>query len=402
MTTEEVVKALEEKITEKGFATKTEVSELLAKMEEIKGMTDQSEVKNALVNLEAEVKAMKENKQEDEPKGFFASLKKGLQENIEKLRALAADDLGTAKSNEFSFKAAADMLISNNVSGGNVPVEQRLPGLNVVPTRRVRLLDLVSRGVANSNVISWVYQANKDGSAGYTAEGDDKNQIDFDLVVANENVKKYTAFIKVSTEMLADIDFIESAIRTELSGELLRSVESAVYAGGGGGTALNGIYTVATAFSAGSFAATVDNANEVDVLTVAVNQIILAEHDTPNAIMMHPSDVTKLKMVKVSSSDKRYVERLAMVAGELSLDGVPIIPTTLVAVGTFLVGDFAKALVLDKGTINIQVGLDGNDFTKNMRTILAEWRGVCIVKNNDRTAFVKGTFSSAKAAIETT
>ena len=38
-------------------------------------------------------------------------------------------------------------------------------------------------------------------------------------------------------------------------------------------------------------------------------------------------------------------------------------------------------------------------FTKNLRTILAEWRGLSLVKNNDRTAFVKGTFATDIAAI---
>jgi hypothetical protein len=47
------------------------------------------------------------------------------------------------------------------------------------------------------------------------------------------------------------------------------------------------------------------------------------------------------------------------------------------------------------------VGLDGNDFTKNMITTLAEWRGAVVVKNNDRTAFVKGDFSDDKLALET-
>ncbi len=66
-----------------------------------------------------------------------------------------------------------------------------------------------------------------------------------------------------------------------------------------------------------------------------------------------------------------------------------------------MVGNFDLAAVYDKGEIGIDVGLDGNDFTKNTRTILAEWRGAVVVKNNDRTAFVSGTFATDKAALET-
>ena len=293
------------------------------------------------------------------------------------------------------------MLLSTNVSGGNIPVEDRLPGVNMVPSRAIRLMDIISRGRTASNVVSWVYQANQDGSVDYTAEGSAKNQIDFDLVVANESVQKITAYIKVSTEMLNDIDYIESMIRAELLKELLKKVELEVYSGAGGGSALNGIFTQATAFAAGSFAGTIDNANLVDVLTVASNQIALAEHEAPTAVLLNPSDVAALKMVKVSSTDKRYVERLAMVGGMLSFDGIPIIPTTLVTQDTYLIGDFTKNMLLDREDVTIEIGLDGNDWTKNMRTILAEYRGVNVIKNNDTTAFVKGTISTDAALLET-
>ena len=202
--------------------------------------------------------------------------------------------------------------------------------------------------------------------------------------------------------MLDDIDFIESEIRAELFRELLKDVESTAYNGNGTAPNLNGVYTVAPTFAAGTFANTVDNANEVDVLVVAMNQIAIAEQERPTAIMMHPSDVTKLKLIKVSGTDKRYIDRLVMVAGMLNLDGVPIIETTLVTAGQFLMGDFNMAGLYDKGEVRIEIGLDADDWTKNLRTILAEWRGALVVKNNDRTAFVKGVFATAKAALETT
>ena len=325
------------------------------------------------------------------------SLKGSLLANIDKIKGLKSGKEGF----EMTVKAVDTMLESTNISGGNVPVEQRIAGLNTIPSRRVRFLDALSRRPANSSLISWVYQSGKEGAAGGTAEGATKNQIDFDLVVASQAVVKRTAFIKVSTEMLDDIDFIESEIRAELMRELLKDVESSAFSGNGTAPNLNGVYTVATAFAAGSFAAAVDNANEVDVLVVAKNQIAIAEQDAPNLIFMHPTDVTKLKLVKVSSTDKRYVERLAMIGGNLSLDGIPIVETTLVTVGEYLMGDFNKALLYELGSLRIEMGLDGNDYTKNLRTILAEWRGAVVVRNNDRTAFVKGVFATDKAALET-
>ncbi len=137
-------------------------------------------------------------------------------------------------------------------------------------------------------------------------------------------------------------------------------------------------------------------------MVVAMNQIKIAEQGMPNYILMHPSDVTALKLYKVSSSDRRYVDRLVNVGSTLVLDGVQIVETTLVTAGQYLVGDFSLATLYDKGSLRIEMGLDGNDYTKNLRTILAEYRGAMVVKNNDRTAFVKGVFATDKASLETT
>jgi HK97 family phage major capsid protein len=360
-----------------------------SQMEQMKNLNE------ALKEIGLSIKASKESNSVVKE----SSIKEALKSNVDSIKGLK--DSPSAPWVSMEVKAVGTMLESANVSGGNVPVEQRIAGLNTIASRRVRLMDLVSRGRATSNIISWVYQSGKEGSAGGTAEGDTKNQIDFNLVVASQSVVKRTAFIKVSTEMLDDIDFIESEINNELLRELNKDVELTAYSGNGTAPAMNGVRTTATAFSAGDFALAVDNANEADVLTVAINQIAIADQPEPTAILCHPTDIAKLLVIKVSATDKRYVDRLQMIAGQLSLDGIPIIKTTLVTAGTYLVGAFNLATLYDLGTLSVQMGIDGNDWTKNLRTIIAEYRGAMVVKNNDRTAFVKGTFSTDKAALET-
>ena len=322
---------------------------------------------------------------------------KSLKENKEALLKMKGES--SAKVS-FSSKAAGVMLSSTNVSGGNVPVEQRLAGLDILPSRTVRLLDIVNRGAADSPTISWVSQANKDGAADQTAEGTLKNQIDFDLVVNQESLKKTTAYIKISEEMLGDIPFMNAEINNELTREILKKVEEEVYSGAGTGNNLNGIFTQASAFVAATAPVAVDNANLVDVLRTAATQIKIANQDAPTYIMLNPSDVLGLLQIKRSTVDKAYIDALQMVAGSLSLDGIPIIETTLVAQDSYLIGDFRKSTVYDKGSIDIKIGYENDDFTKNLVTILAEWRGLNVIKTNQTTAFVKGTISTDKAALE--
>jgi HK97 family phage major capsid protein len=319
------------------------------------------------------------------------TLKDALAKKMDVLEAIKG---GSNDKLDLVVKVAGTMLESTNISGGNVPVEQRLPGLNTINSRRVRLMDIVNNGVATSNIISWVYQANKDGAAGGTVEGAAKNQIDFDLVVASQPVVKRTAFIKVSTEMLTDIDFIQSEINNELMRELMKDVELTAYSGNGTAPNMNGVFTTATAFTGAGFTGAgggIVAPNIADVLVVAMNQIEVAE-GMANYILMNPTDVNRLLVLKDTTNE--YLGRLVMANGQMMLDGVPIVKTTLVTAGTYLVGDFTKATLYTKENINIQIGLNNDDFVKNLRTILSEYRGCMVVKNNDRVCFVKGTFAT--------
>lgn len=324
------------------------------------------------------------------------SLKQLLSDNKDKLTALKQ---GRTRDN-LRLKVAGNMSLANNVTG-QIPQAYRLPGWNDIPQREVRFINLLSQGSIDSNIVEWVYMANEDGAAGSTAEGAAKNQIDFDLLLGSERVEKYTAYIKATDEMLDDISFIDNLIQTQLRRKLLQSVESDAYEGNGTSPNLRGVRTVATAWAAGASAASVDEANIVDVLNVGITQIKLAEQPAPDYILMNPQDVLALKQVKVSATDRRYVDMLYMTAEGLSIGGVPIIESTLVTQDEFLIGNSGMQFMLNKGGIDLEIGYDGNDFTTNFKTIRAEWRGVVYVMNNDRTAFVAGDFTTAKAALET-
>lgn len=385
----DIAKSIDEAVS--NGATKEEIKTI--QEEQTKAMADRSAKMDKVVMEQGKaIKSLMEKMSTPE-----ASMEKSvldhLKENESKIEALKN---GEKLNVSFTTKT---MSLTSNVNG-QVPQAFRVDGVNNITTRRTRLLDIVTSGTIDSNLVEWVYQSSRTDTAGPTAEGALKNQNSFDLYVASQKVEKVTAFIKVTDEMLGDASYMASEINNELSRSILMAAETQVYSGSGVSPQLNGIRTVATPFAAGSFAGGIDEANDVDVLVVAMNQILTAEHDAANYILMNPSDVTKLKMIKVSTGDRRYVERLAMVAGDLSLDGTAIIPTTLVAQGEYLVGNFDLANVLVKDGLKIEIGYDADDFTKNLKTIRAEWRAVAFVKNNSRTAFVKGNFAVDRALLD--
>ena len=371
-------------------ATKEELNALANDI--VKAREEQVEHLNAtLKTMGLAIKNAKDVSKDDVSLTSKESLSKGLEEKAEELKTMSETGQG-----KVTMKVVGDMTIVGNISGGNVPVEQREAGVNNIARRRTFIRELISNGVATSNLISWVEQTGVEGAPGGTVEGTLKNQIDFDLVVVSSAVKKRTAFIKVSTEMLGDIDFMRSEINNELTQRLSLDIDDQILNGDNVGQNLNGILPQSTAWVAGAFALSVVDPNIADVLTVADNQIEVANH-MASVYVVHPTDMTALRLAK--STDAQYVDRLQDVAGQMSLDGIPVVKNTGIAQDTFLAMDGSKASVFSRGEMTIQVGLDSDDFTKNMRTVLIEWRGLNRIKGNDTTAFVTGTVSTSITAL---
>ena len=85
--------------------------------------------------------------------------------------------------------------------------------------------------------------------------------------------------------------------------------------------------------------------------------------------------------------------------GEMRIAGMRVISSTYMAQDSYCVGDLSKLNVRFRNNIALSVGLDTDDFTKNMVTILAEARLVAYIKANQKKAFVVGTILADVASI---
>jgi HK97 family phage major capsid protein len=118
----------------------------------------------------------------------------------------------------------------------------------------------------------------------------------------------------------------------------------------------------------------------------------------PNTIMVNPQ--TKSKMVLLKDSLGQYIFPRWADPSTANAAGMKIIDTPAITVDNFLAGDFSVINVLIREQVSIQIGLDGNDFTNNIKTILMEQRLVQFISANDTPVLVTGTFTAAKAALE--
>jgi hypothetical protein len=117
----------------------------------------------------------------------------------------------------------------------------------------------------------------------------------------------------------------------------------------------------------------------------------------PTAIFVNPAVVARMRLTKDSVG--QYVLPVFATANGLEVSGMRVIPTTAVTGENFIGGDLSVLNVLVREELGIQIGLDGNDFINNKKTMLLEKRIVQFASANDIGCLIKGEFDVAKAAL---
>ena len=258
--------------------------------------------------------------------------------------------------------------------------------------------DIVNVAPIRGNKVTWINKSAVSNGAGMTAEGATKTQISWTYSEESADVKKITAYVKVSKEALDDLDFLRSEINTDLRQEIELKLDEQIAEGSGVGQNLKGILTYAPTFAVAgtSLAAAVDGANRLDVLRSSVALIRKAKFRA-NYIAINPVDAALMDMEK--GDDNHYILPPFVTADGTRVAGTTVIESFSIDEGSFLVGDFTKSNLRIREEININLGYENDDFTKNMVTILAEMRAVHYIKLHHVPAFVKGTFAAAIALI---
>lgn len=297
-------------------------------------------------------------------------------------------------------KAAITMGVDTTIGSGStqISITQNTGIVSAIRSRVEKYLSNVSVGRTNSNRVMWIEETDEQGTPIFIGEGDGKTQLSVKYIEQTASVKKIAVYGKVTTEMLADANYLASYITNNLVKRVNLKTEDQLWTGDNTGDNLAGLKTKATAFSAGALANTVVSANEFDVINAIALQVNVA-NGIPVALGVHPSTVAKMKGIKSTTGEPLYKQYTDFM-GDMVIGGMKIIETTAVTAGEFIGGDTSVANVLFREAVTVQIGLDGNDFTNNLKTVLVEQRLVQFVSANDTPVIVKGTFAVAKALLD--
>ena len=392
LTPEQVVEQIETKFNEKmnSMVTKSDLDVLKSDIDSLKGLTEKSQaIETAIAGFEAKMDALVEKAQSKNVRmtSIGEQVVEGYKGQLEALKG--------GKSLELDIKA--DTTITGDYTG-NIALSTLEAGVNRIARQVPKLRQIANLGTTISKFVTYIQQT-QISTAGWTAEAGTKTEGELKYAEVSKEVKKVAGLIKVSKEMLEDLNFVRNEINTDLLATLEDQIENSLLNGSGVGANLEGILTFAQTFAAGTFALSVPLANISDVIRVAASQIEAAKFFATH-VVLNPVDVAKMQLTKTSTGEYTYpIFYVDNMTGEPKIANLTVVSTTWMTAGNFLVADMTKSNVRMRENMNITVGYVNDDFQRNMVSILAEARLVHYVKANDVNAFVKGTIATAITAI---
>ena len=307
----------------------------------------------------------------------------------------------------FDLKNAVTVGLNNTIeavgSASQYSITENTGIISTIRKRVLTYLQNVSTGQISKPYAMWIEEIDEQGTPIFIGEGDAKTNISVRYEERQAIAKKIAVYSKITTEFMDDLPQLVSFVQNNMMRRVDIATEDQLFTGNNLGENLKGVVSYATSFTGGSLAGDVDTATAWDAILGLITQVKEAKGIVSGIFVTAGAYAT---LLATKSSDKNYIYPPGVTfnaQGQLTAWGVRLIETNSTLGGNdFVGGDLSVINVRFRNGMRIQIGLDGNDFTNNLKTILLEQRLVQFVSANDTQVLVKGTFAAAKALLQTT
>jgi HK97 family phage major capsid protein len=403
--TEQEIKALLEKVgdevKEKNDALKTELEQGFITAEKFQELSsellkdsvkaeDLTELKEGLEKMGLDIKKMAEQKEKEAPK----TIREQTKAQFKAMRE-ALDD--GKKSFTMSFKT--------NVTSASITDDSQgvyLPGFNRVAHKGLVLENVFPRFPLPSNhhgTIYYVDETTTTRNAANKAEAAAAPESAIAWTQRSLGIGKILDSIPITHEAMMDIDMLVPEVENFINLNIALKVQENLWDGNGTLPNWKGIYTYSTDFSqalvvAGITAGTVlavSDASLYDLIVQISTYISNGKESkyTPDIVIMNPVDINKYKLKK--DANNNYLLPPFVSADGMMIDGIRVIECSEVTANTMAMGDSRHVRYYDVEGIDLEFGLDSDDFTKDLVTLKGRKRGNLLLKTADATAWYKVT-----------
>lgn len=294
-------------------------------------------------------------------------------------------------------KAVGTITIGGNFTGQVTRFDQR-PGIAGPMHTSLDVRNLLRITTATSDKYNFRKGLPKEGGIAPVAEASAKPQIDYNFTNTSTPVVKIAGHADLSMESLDDTDNLESFINNELMMDLKDERNSQLIYGDGIGDNMTGL--AANALDATSLTSypTQASAQNWDALLAAMSALASRNY-MANVILLSPTDY--FPMVGQKGTDGHYLrDMLVWNGGTPFLYGVPIIVSTAVTAGSFIMWDQRAAEYAARMSTTIKRSTEhANNFIENLETFVIEERAALAIIYAD--AVFEDTFAAVITEITT-
>jgi HK97 family phage major capsid protein len=244
-----------------------------------------------------------------------------------------------------------------------------LPNIYGFAQRPLTLLDVLPHlPSGDTNIVEYPKLTSDNKAADVQlGEGVDKAERSMDFILASAHIATVAVTMPVARQVTDDSPQLAAFVQRLLGIDCTDKLERLLISGNGGSDKIWGLQPQATAYVPSGINA-MKNADRIGSAAAYMKSIGLK----PDVVVMNPLDWFPIQSER--DAQGRYVTRGWDVAGAQSIYGMNPVETMSLAKSTALIVDSSQTAILDRMSVDFELGYVGNQFKQNQRTALAELR----------------------------
>ena len=311
-------------------------------------------------------------------------------------KQLASEDFKSARANQKDFEFKVKLLVPDfDPLPRSLSSHVVAPGIGQSMVPEYSLTALLTKGTLAARTLYYIDEASydwTDPTRGVVTEAQSKPGVTPGKFEEHSvSLIKYANSMRVSSEVLWDLDFVTSMINNTLLRDLQRQVEWSFVLGSGNAN-FKGLTGYKVAYTGTDLNGSIVNPTIIDAILAMALELTLKGFN-PDTIVMSPEMYTGITLMKDVNGNYIGQQLMAMLSRFNIVTTVRFSNTVggnNVAKGWIYMLDSARYNAYNDGSVVIRAGYNADDWITNQQTFVAEQRWLDFMYTRDAGA-VMGT-----------
>lgn len=299
-------------------------------------------------------------------------------------------------------KSKFEMNLKTNVTSGSISGDNQgfdVPGFNAPAHRGLVFEQYFTRFALAGNHHGTVYYTDRTTTTRNAATRNEAAAAPESAIAWTRRsiaMEKILDSIPLTHEAMLDVDGLTAEVMMFIQNNMRLAIDTQMWEGNDAAPNWAGIYAAyatnfTQALAVGATVDKVDDANIYDLIATLATYIANGKESKydANVVFANPRDILKGRMIKDANGN--YIIPPFVSRDGNQVAGTVIVPSAAVTANTLAIGDARHVRYYDVEGINLEFGLDADDFSKDLITLKGRKRGNLLLKTADATAFYKVT-----------